>query len=147
MNAWRQTPQICAGRPHSLNTWIAYLFHFPCATSKQVICKLGNHNDSLRILWRFWSGAKVGGDLVRLTKPPCYARYTTDSSERPAIHTHQKLTQKTTPPPPQSCHQFAREVCHLRIKMKANMTIALFFSLSPASNCPCECDGKSKMLE
>ena len=34
---------------------------------------------------------------------------------------------------------FAREVYHLGIKMK----IALFFSLSPTANCPCECDGKS----
>ena len=37
---------------------------------------------------------------------------------------------------------FAREVYHLGIKMKTNMTIA-FFSLSPTANCPYECDGKS----
>ena len=36
---------------------------------------------------------------------------------------------------------FAREDYHLGIKMKTNMTIVLFFSLSPTSNyCPCECD-------
>ena len=38
---------------------------------------------------------------------------------------------------------FARDVYHLGIKMKTNMTIVLFFSLSPTANCPCECDGKS----
>ena len=42
---------------------------------------------------------------------------------------------------------FAREVCHLGIKMKKNMTIILFFSLSPIANCPCECDSKSNKLE
>ena len=35
------------------------------------------------------------------------------------------------------------EVYHLGIKTKTNMTIVLFFSLSPTANCPCECDGKS----
>ena len=35
----------------------------------------------------------------------------------------------------------------LGIKMKKNMTIVLFFSLSPVANCPCECDGKSYKLE
>ena len=30
---------------------------------------------------------------------------------------------------------FAREVYHLGIKMKTNMTIVLFFSLSPTANC------------
>ena len=34
---------------------------------------------------------------------------------------------------------FAREVYHLGIKMKTNMTIA-FFSLSPTANCPYECE-------
>ena len=38
---------------------------------------------------------------------------------------------------------FAREVCHLGIKMKENMTIVLFFLLSPMAKCPCDCDGKS----
>ena len=36
---------------------------------------------------------------------------------------------------------FAREVCPLGIKMKKNMTVVLFFSLSLTANCPCECDG------
>ena len=36
---------------------------------------------------------------------------------------------------------FALEVYHLGIKMKTNMAIVLFFSLSPTANCPCECDG------
>ena len=31
---------------------------------------------------------------------------------------------------------FAREVYHLGIKMKTNMTIVLFFSLSPTAKCP-----------
>ena len=39
--------------------------------------------------------------------------------------------------------RFARDVYHFGIKMKTNMTIVLFFSLSPTANCPCECDGKS----
>ena len=33
---------------------------------------------------------------------------------------------------------FAREFYYLGIKMKTNMTIVLFFSLSPTANCPCE---------
>ena len=41
----------------------------------------------------------------------------------------------------------SREVCHLGIKMKKDMTIVIFFSLSPMANCPCECDGKSNKLE
>ena len=41
---------------------------------------------------------------------------------------------------------FAREVYHLGVKMKTNMTIVLFFSLSPTANCPCECDGKFKSV-
>ena len=40
---------------------------------------------------------------------------------------------------------FAREVCCLD-KDEENMTIVLFFSLSPVANCPCECDGKSYKL-
>ena len=32
-------------------------------------------------------------------------------------------------------------------KDEENMTIVLFFSLSPVANCPCECDGKSYKLE
>lgn len=43
---------------------------------------------------------------------------------------------------------FAGEVCHLRIKMKKNMTIvSVVFSLPPMANCPCECDDKSTKLE
>ena len=42
---------------------------------------------------------------------------------------------------------FAREVFHLRIKMKKEMTTVLFFSLSPTANYQCECDGKSKKRE
>ena len=38
---------------------------------------------------------------------------------------------------------FAREVYHLGIKMKRNMTIVLFFSLFPTANYPCERDAKS----
>ena len=38
---------------------------------------------------------------------------------------------------------FAPEVYHVGIKMKTNMTIVLFFSLSSTANFPCECDGKS----
>ena len=30
--------------------------------------------------------------------------------------------------------------------MKKNMTVSLFFLLSPITNCPCECDGKSNKL-
>ena len=41
---------------------------------------------------------------------------------------------------------FAREVCHLGIKMMKNMTIVSFFSLSSKANCPCECDAKLKSL-
>ena len=41
---------------------------------------------------------------------------------------------------------FAREVYHLGVKMKTNMTIVLFFSLCPTANCPCECDGKFKSV-
>ena len=33
------------------------------------------------------------------------------------------------------------------IKMKKNMTIVLFFFISPMADCPCECDGKSNKLE
>ena len=40
-----------------------------------------------------------------------------------------------------------RDLCHLWIKMKTNMTIVLFFSLSPTANCPCKFDGMSKKLE
>ena len=82
------------------------------------------------------SGAKVGAVIKR----PCYARYTTDSSERPVIYIPTKNHPKQ---PPVCCHQFALAACHLRIKR----TIVLFFSLSPTANCPCKCDGKSKMLE
>ena len=32
-------------------------------------------------------------------------------------------------------------------KDEENMTIVLFFSLSPVANCSCECDGKSYKLE
>ena len=38
---------------------------------------------------------------------------------------------------------FALDVYHLGIKIKKNMTIVLFFSLSPTANYMCECDGKS----
>ena len=41
---------------------------------------------------------------------------------------------------------FAWEVYHLGVKMKTNMTIVLFFSLSPIANCTCECDGKFKSV-
>ena len=32
-------------------------------------------------------------------------------------------------------------------KDEENMTILLFFSLSPMTNCSCECDGKSNMFD
>ena len=35
---------------------------------------------------------------------------------------------------------FPPEVCHLGIKTKKNMTIVLFFFISPMADCPCECD-------
>ena len=41
---------------------------------------------------------------------------------------------------------FTREFCHLGMKVKKNMTIVLFFSLSPMANGPYECDGKSNKL-
>ena len=41
---------------------------------------------------------------------------------------------------------FAREFYCLGIKMKTNMTIVLFFSLSPTANCPCECAGKRSRI-
>ena len=43
---------------------------------------------------------------------------------------------------------FAREVCHsCGDKDEENMTIVLFFSLSPTAKFPCECDGKSNKVE
>ena len=41
---------------------------------------------------------------------------------------------------------FTREFCHLGMKVKKNMTIVLFFSLSPMANGSYECDGKSNKL-
>ena len=40
-------------------------------------------------------------------------------------------------------HSHGKFYYHFGIKMKTNMTIVLFFSLSPTANCPCECDGKA----
>ena len=41
---------------------------------------------------------------------------------------------------------FAREVCHLGIKMTKDMTIVIFFSLSPIANCPCKCEANLTRL-